>query len=64
MCVRCPGRHAIRLFFNEAQWWEPLLSLVLLVATCAGIVTLAAKIYENSLLKMGSRVKLREALAK
>ncbi|MBP2436762.1 ABC transporter permease [Microbacterium amylolyticum] len=59
-----PVAMPIRLFFNEAQWWEPLLSLVLLVATCAGIVTLAAKIYENSLLKMGSRVKLREALAK
>lgn len=52
----------VRLFFGEAQWWEPLLSLGLLVATTAVVVLIASKVYTNSLLKMGSRVSLREAL--
>lgn len=52
----------IRLFFNEAQWWEPLASLVIMLVACVIVIGLGAKIYENSLLKMGARVKFREAL--
>lgn len=52
----------IRLFFDEAEWWEPLLSLVIMLATCALVIMLGAKIYENALLKMGARVKFRDAL--
>ena len=52
----------VRLFFNEAAWWEPLLSLALLLATCVVVILIGAKIYENSLLKMGARVKLGDAL--
>jgi ABC-2 type transport system permease protein len=52
----------MRLFVGEAQWWEPLLSLVILLASCVAAIVIGAKIYENSLLRMGSRVKLREAL--
>lgn len=52
----------VRLFFGEAQWWEPLLSLTLLVASTAVVVLIASKVYTNSLLKMGARVSLREAL--
>ncbi|WP_341947331.1 ABC transporter permease [Microbacterium sp. LWH11-1.2] len=52
----------MRLFVGEAQWWEPLLSLVILLASCVAAIVVGAKIYENSLLKMGSRVKLGEAL--
>ncbi|MGB3731488.1 MAG: ABC transporter permease, partial [Microbacterium sp.] len=39
-----------------------LLSLVILLVSCVGAILVGAKIYENSLLRMGSRVKLREAL--
>jgi len=53
----------MRLFLGEAQWWEPLLSLAILAATCVLAILVGAKIYENSLLRMGARVKLREALA-
>ncbi|MFE7845686.1 ABC transporter permease [Microbacterium sp. NPDC057407] len=53
----------MRLFLGEAQWWEPLLSLAILIATCAAAILVGARIYENSLLRMGGRVKLREALA-
>ncbi|REJ03966.1 ABC transporter permease [Microbacterium bovistercoris] len=57
-----PVAMPVRLFVGEAQWWEPLLSLVILIATCIAAILVAAKIYENSLLRMGARVKLGEAL--
>lgn len=52
----------MRLFVGEAQWWEPLLSLAILLASCVAAIVVGAKIYENSLLRMGARVKLSEAL--
>ena len=41
----------------------PGLSLGILLATCAAAIAVGAKIYENSILRMGARVKLREALS-
>ncbi|WP_102193377.1 ABC transporter permease [Microbacterium aurantiacum] len=52
----------MRLFVGEAQWWEPILSLIILIASCVAAIAIGAKIYENSLLRMGARVKLMEAL--
>lgn len=52
----------VRLFFGEAQWWEPLLSLGITLITCLVVIGIGARIYENSLLRTGGRVKLREAL--
>ncbi len=57
-----PVAMPVRLFFGEAQWWEPLISLGLLVVATAVVMLVASKIYTNSLLRMGSRVSLREAL--
>ena len=57
-----PVAMPVRLFFGEAQWWEPLISLALLVIATLGVVLVASKIYTNSLLRMGSRVSLRDAL--
>ncbi|KRB36852.1 ABC transporter permease [Microbacterium sp. Root180] len=54
----------MRLFLGEALWWEPLLSLAILIATCVAAIVIGARIYENSLLRMGGRVKLSEALAR
>ncbi|QIG39101.1 ABC transporter permease [Microbacterium sp. 4R-513] len=54
----------MRLFLGQAQWWEPLLSLAILIATCVGAILVGARIYENSLLRMGGRVSLKEALAR
>ncbi|WP_205791382.1 ABC transporter permease [Microbacterium sulfonylureivorans] len=54
----------MRLFLGTAQWWEPLLSLAILIATCIAAILVGARIYENSLLRMGGRVKLSEALAR
>lgn len=52
----------VRIFFGDAQWWEPLVSLVILLITCVGAIWVGAKIYENSILRMGARVHLKEAL--
>jgi ABC-2 type transport system permease protein len=57
-----PVAMPLRLYLGTAQWWEPLLSLVILVATCVAAVLVGSKIYRNSLLRMGARVKLAEAL--
>lgn len=57
-----PVAMPVRLFFGEAQWWEPLISLGLLAVATAIVVLIASKIYTNSLLRMGSRVSLRDAL--
>lgn len=53
----------VRIFLGTAQWWEPLLSLAIMLATCAAAIWVGSKIYENSILRMGARVKLSEALA-
>lgn len=52
----------MRVFLGTAAWWEPLLSLLIMLATTAGVVVLGARIYENSLLRMGARVKLADAI--
>ncbi|GMA32211.1 ABC transporter permease [Litorihabitans aurantiacus] len=57
-----PVAMPVRLFFGEAAWWEPLVSLGVLALATFVVITLASKIYTNSLLRMGSRVPLREAL--
>ena len=54
----------VRLFLGQAQWWEPLVSLAILLVSCVLAILVGAKIYENSLLRMGARVKLTEALGR
>lgn len=53
----------VRIFLGDAAWWEPLLSLAILAATTVAAVLVGERIYRNSLLRMGARVKLGEALA-
>ena len=53
----------VRVFFGDAQWWEPIVSLVILLITCVAAIWVGAKIYENSILRMGARVRLKEALS-
>ncbi|MFJ6651926.1 ABC transporter permease [Microbacterium sp. NPDC091313] len=52
----------LRLYLGTAEWWEPLISLAILIVTCVGAILVGARIYQNSLLRMGARVKLAEAL--
>lgn len=57
-----PVAMPVRLFIGSAQWWEPLVSLLILAASTVAVVIFGSKIYANSLLRMGGRVKLGEAL--
>ena len=52
----------MRIFLGTALWWEPLLSLAVLLASTAVVILLGSRIYSNSLLRMGARVTLRQAL--
>lgn len=52
----------MRIFLGSAAWWEPLAALLVLFASTALVVVFGSRIYRNSLLRMGSRVPLREAL--
>ena len=52
----------VRLFYADGMWWEPVLSLVIMLITTAVLIVLSAKVYENSLLRTGKAMKWREAL--
>ncbi len=52
----------MRVFQEQGAVWEPVLSLVILIATTVAIVLLASKIYDNALLRTGKPVKWKDAL--
>lgn len=52
----------MRLFLGTAQWWEPLLSLLILIVTMVLMVLISARVYRNSLLRTGAKIPLKEAL--
>ncbi len=54
----------VRIYLGDASWWEPFASLVVLIATAAGVVALAAMVYERSVLRTGARVRLGEVLGR
>jgi len=52
----------VRVFLEQAEWWEPILSLVILAATAALAVLVGERVYRNSLLRTGARVPFLQAL--
>ena len=54
----------MRVFLGTAEWWEPFLSLVVLLASTAFFIAVGSRIYANGLLKMGAPMKLKDALVK
>ncbi|UCR88351.1 ABC transporter permease [Mycetocola spongiae] len=52
----------VRMFSGEAQWWEPVLSLAILLISTVLVIGLAARIYRASLLHTGGTMKLTDAL--
>lgn len=52
----------MRLLLGGAEWWEPVLSLGILLVSTAVVIVVGSRIYSNSLLRMGTRVKLMDAL--
>ena len=52
----------MRIFLGTAEWWEPILSLLVVLVSAALVVIVGARVYENALLRTGGRVKLTEAM--
>ncbi len=52
----------VRVFLGTAAWWEPIVSLLIVLVSAAVVVLVGARVYENALLRTGGRVKLREAI--
>lgn len=53
----------IRIALDAAAWWEIAASLAVTVVTVYGLVQLAGRLYTGAVLRLGRRVKLREAWA-
>jgi ABC-2 type transport system permease protein len=51
----------VRMANGGVPWWEIALSVALMVATIYGMVRLAGRIYAGAVLRIGRRVKLKEA---
>lgn len=52
----------MRIYLGIAEWWEPLVSLGILVVSIAVIIWIGARIYQNSVLRTGARVSLKDAI--
>jgi ABC-2 type transport system permease protein len=52
----------LRIMLGDAAWWEAVLAGGILVLTAVALVLLAARIYERSLLRTGSRTSWTAAL--
>jgi ABC-2 type transport system permease protein len=52
----------MRLLTGSAQWWEPVLSLLLTAGFAAVTVTVGERLYRRSLLHTSGRMSYRQAL--
>ena len=57
-----PVLMSIRMAAGEVPLWQGLLSVVLVLASIVGVTWLGARIYANSILRFGARIKLTDAL--
>jgi ABC-2 type transport system permease protein len=57
-----PVLMSIRMAAGGVPLWEGLLAIVLVLASIAGVTWLGARIYANSILRFGARIKLTDAL--
>ncbi|MFJ3402925.1 ABC transporter permease [Promicromonospora sp. NPDC090134] len=53
----------VRVLNGDALWWEPVVSLLVLVVTTLGAVLLSERAYRGALMQTGGRVTWRSALA-
>jgi ABC-2 type transport system permease protein len=56
-----PVLMSARMATGEAQAWQVVLAILLMLAGIAGMNALAARIYSNSVLRIGTRVRLADA---
>ncbi len=59
-----PYAMLVRQALASPAWWEVALAAGLTLATAAALTVVAARIYEGGILRVGARVKLREAWAR
>lgn len=52
----------IRLLTGNVPWWEPLISLLVVLAFCWAVLIFAAKIYRRAVMHTGGALTLRKAL--
>jgi ABC-2 type transport system permease protein len=57
-----PVLMSIRMAAGEAPLWQGLLAIVLVLASIAGMTWLGARIYANSVLRFGARIRISDAL--
>jgi ABC-2 type transport system permease protein len=53
---------SVRMATGDATAWQVGLAIVLIVVSIAGLIWLAGRVYSNSILRVGARVRLRDAL--
>ena len=53
----------VRVLNGDALWWEPVVSLLVLVVATLGAVLLSERAYRGALMQTGGRVTWRSALA-
>lgn len=53
-----------RIAMGTAPLWQPVLAALLTLAAIAVLVRLGGRVYSNSVLRSGARVRLREALSR
>jgi ABC-2 type transport system permease protein len=51
----------VRIAGGDASWWEPVVAIGLMAVLTVGIVAAGARVYENSVLRFGSKVPMRVA---
>ena len=52
----------MRMYLGTAEWWEPIVSVGILIVSIVIVLWVGSRIYSNSILRTGSRVKLADAI--
>ena len=62
--VSAPLSMPTLVYTGDAAWWEPIGALVLLAVAVVVVLGVGERIYTRALLRTGTRVRLREVLAR
>ncbi|WP_194948616.1 ABC transporter permease [Actinomyces trachealis] len=55
----------VRMYLDDSvAWWEPVVSVVLLIATTVAVINLGARVYDRALLHTGKAMAWKEALSR
>ena len=60
--ISSPFCMPLRVMMGGASLWEVLLSIVILIATCAVVAHIAIKIYSNAILNYGSKMSFKDII--